>query len=346
MRAMNRLAKEDRARILHLLCEGQSIRAVTRLTGASKNTVVKLLIDAGRTCSAYQDRVLRNLKSKRVQVDEIWSFVYAKRDNVKNAKSAPENAGDAWTWTAIDADTKLLISWFVGGRDTDSALYFLDDLKERLAGRVQLTSDGWRAYQESVGTIFGDDVDYAMLVKIYGPSPEGEHRYSPPVCTGARKTMKIGMPVRKHVSTSFVERNNLTMRMHMRRFTRLTNAFSKKVENHAAAVSLHSMYYNFVRVHQTLKVSPAMAAGVTDRLWEMTDLVEMLEAFEAKEKRDDAPIFEVVEWKIGGGFYVRATLPDAAPERIEGFKSEAEAARWVRSESGVWLHERRARIAR
>ena len=342
---MNKLAQKDRARILHLLCEGQSIRAITRLTGASKNTVIKLLVDAGRICSAYQDRVLRNLKSKRVQVDEIWSFAYAKQANVARAKAAPENAGDVWTWTAIDADSKLLISWYVGDRDTESALHFLDDLKGRVADRVQLTSDGWRSYEVAVGTIFGDQIDYAMLVKIYGPSGEGERRYSPPVCLGAKKSNRIGLPDPKAISTSYVERHNLTMRMHMRRFTRLTNAFSKKAENHAAAVSLHAFYYNFVRLHKTLKVSPAMAAGVTDRLWEMSDLVEMLEAWETKEKRDAKPIFEVLEWKIGGGFYVRATLPDREPERIEGFKSEAAAERWIKNESIVWLHAHRQKIS-
>ena len=340
MRAMNKLAQKDRARILHLLCEGQSIRAITRLTGASKNTIIKLLVDAGRICSAYQDRVLRNLKSKRVQVDEIWSFAYAKQADVARAKAAPENAGDVWTWTAIDADTKLLISWYVGDRDTESALHFLDDLKGRVAERVQLTSDGWRSYKVAVGTIFGDQIDYGMLVKIYGPSGEGERRYSPPVCLGAKKSKRIGAPDPKAISTSYVERHNLTIRMHMRRFTRLTNAFSKKAENHAAAVSLHAFYYNFVRLHKTLKVSPAMAAGVTDRLWEMTDLVEMLEAWETKEKRDAKPIFEVLEWKLGGGFYVRATLPDSAPKQIDGFKSEAEAARWIKNEAVVWLHAR------
>ncbi|MCC6946307.1 MAG: DDE-type integrase/transposase/recombinase [Bradyrhizobiaceae bacterium] len=339
---MNRLSKEGRAQILHLLCEGQSIRAITRLTGASKNTVAKLLIDAGRACSAYQDRVLRNLTSKRVQVDEIWSFTYAKQANVKKAKAAPEGAGDIWTWTAIDADTKLLINWLAGSRDTDTALLFLNDLRSRVEGRFQLTSDGWRAYTEAVDTIFGDDVDYAMLVKIYGPASGGSGRYSPPECIGARKMPRVGNPDEKAISTSFAERHNLTMRMHIRRFTRLTNAFSKKVENHIAAVSLHSFYYNFVRVHKTLKTSPAMAAGVTDRLWEIGDLVDLLDAWEAKEKRDAAPIFEVCEWKIGGGFYVRATLPGQEPERIEGFATEAEAARWIRNESKPWIFSRRS----
>jgi IS1 family transposase len=281
---MNKLDRVARARILHLLCEGNSIRAVTRLTGASKNTVTKLVVDTGRACAAYQDRVLRNLSCKRVQVDEFWNFVYAKQKNVPHAKAAPANAGDVWTWVATDADTKLIASWFVGGRDSDSAIIFMDDLASRLANRVQLTSDGRRAYLEAVEGAFGADVDYAMLAKLYGESPEAEKRYSPAVCIGARKTAIKGNPDPKHVSRSFTERNNLNIRMHSRRFTRLTNAFSKKVENHALAVALHAMYYNFVRIHQTLKVSPAMAAGVTDRLWEMSDLVEMIEAFEAKQK--------------------------------------------------------------
>ena len=278
---MNKLTREDRARILHLLCEGSSIRAITRLTGASKNTVIKLAIDAGKAASWYQDRVFRNLTCKRVQVDEIWNFVYAKQKNVPTAKTAPADAGDVWTWTAIDADTKLMPSWFVGGRDSDSAIIFLDDLASRLANRIQLTSDGHKAYLEAVEGAFGADIDYAILVKIYGGTPENaKGRYSQAECTGARKERIEGNPDPKHVSTSFSERSNLTLRMHMRRFTRLTNAFSKKVENHAHAVALHMMYYNFVRIHQTVRMTPAMAAGVTKRLWEMTDVVEMLEAFE------------------------------------------------------------------
>jgi IS1 family transposase len=279
---MNKLSRKDRANILHLICEGSSIRAITRLTGASKNTVIKLVIDAGKATSWYQDRVFRNLTCKRVQVDEIWNFVYAKQKNVPAAKTAPVDAGDIWTWTAIDADTKLMPSWFVGGRDSDSAIIFMDDLRSRLANRVQLTSDGHRSYLEAVEGAFGGDVDYAQLVKLYGCTSEsGKGRYSPAECIGARKQRIEGNPDPKHVSTSFFERSNLTMRMHMRRFTRLTNAFSKKVENHTHAVALHMMYYNFVRIHQTLKVTPAMAAGITKRLWEMTDVVDVLEAFEA-----------------------------------------------------------------
>jgi IS1 family transposase len=257
---MNRLTQSCRSQILHLLCEGTSIRAITRLTGASKNTVAKLLSDAGRACAAYHDQHVRNLGSQRIQMDEIWSFVYAKNDNVKKAKSAPQNAGDVWTWTAIDADSKLLVSWLVGDRTTNSALRFVDDVRSRLTGRVQITSDGHRPYLTAVDTVFGDDVDYAMLHKIYGADTKaGERRYSPAVCLGAEKRIITGNPDPKHINTSFAERQNLTMRMHMRRFTRLTNAFSKKIENHTAAVALHTMFYNFVRVHQTLKISPAMA---------------------------------------------------------------------------------------
>jgi IS1 family transposase len=275
---MNKLSRKDRARILHLLCEGSSIRAITRLTGASKNTVIKLVVDAGKAASWYQDRVFRNLTCKRVQVDEIWNFVYAKQKNVPTAKAAPANAGDVWTWTAIDADTKLMPSWYVGGRDSDCAIIFMDDLASRLTNRVQLISDGHKAYLEAVEGAFGADIDYAQLVKLYGPTSESaKGRYSPAECTGARKERIEGNPDPKHISTSFSERSNLTLRMHARRFTRLTNAFSKKVENHAHAVALHMMYYNFVRVHQTLRMTPAMAASVTKRLWEMSDIVDMLE---------------------------------------------------------------------
>lgn len=276
---MNKLTPEKRAQILHLLCEGMSIRAITRVTGASKNTVSKLLSDVGAACAAYQDRALRNLKCKRVQVDEIWSFCYAKQKNVSHCKAAPEGAGEMWTWTAIDADSKLVLSWLVGGRDADTANTFMQDVADRVSNRIQLTSDGHRAYLEAVYTAFDTAVDYAQLVKIYGGGrPEGhEGRYSPDECTGVRKTRLFGNPDEKHVSTSYVERQNLTMRMHMRRFTRLTNGFSKKVENHAHAVSLHFMFYNFCRIHQTLRVTPAMAAGITDRLWDVSDIAGMLD---------------------------------------------------------------------
>ena len=279
---MNKLTVEERAKILHLLCEGMSIRAITRLTGASKNTVAKLLIDAGKACAAYHDANVREVKSARVQVDEIWSFTYAKQKNVATAKDAPEGAGDTWTWTAIDADSKLIVSYLVGSRDAEYAVAFIQDLADRVAGRFQLTSDGLNAYIGAVEDAFGDDIDFAQLVKIYGPTVTAPGRYSPAECTGTRIRRVRGDPDGAHVSTSYVERSNLTMRMHMRRFTRLTNAFSKKVENHAHAVALHMMFYNFVRIHKTLRVTPAMAAGVTDRLWEIEDIAKLVEEAEAK----------------------------------------------------------------
>ncbi len=280
---MNKLSSSDRAHILHLLCEGSSIRSVTRLLNVGKNTVTRLMIDAGKACAAFHDEHARNLQSKRIQVDEIWSFTYAKQKNVATAKAAPDGAGDTWTWTAIDADTKFIASWFVGGRDGDCVKWFIDDLAARLANRVQLTSDGHKAYLEAVEGAFGADIDYAMLVKIYGASSDSaKGRYSPGECTGAIKTPVEGKPDPKHISTSYAERQNLTFRMHMRRFTRLTNAFSKKVENHAHSMALFTTYYNFVRIHKTLRVTPAMAAGVSDRLWEVSDIVELLEATEAK----------------------------------------------------------------
>ncbi len=255
--------------------------ATARLTGTSKNTVKKLLIDAGRACAAYQDAMLRDLPCKRVQMDEIWSFTHCKQKNVAGAKAAPEGAGDTWTWTAICADTKLAISWLVGDRDAEHAHAFVQDIYERLANRIQLTSDGLGAYTNAVRDVFGIDVDFAQLVKIYGASPESaKGRYSPAECTGAKKVRIEGRPDPKHVSTSYVERQNLTMRMAMRRFTRLTNAFSKKIEHHAHAVALHFMYYNFARIHKTLKVTPAMAAGVTDKLWDVADIVRVIEDYE------------------------------------------------------------------
>lgn len=279
---MNKLDRDTRAQILTLLCEGMSIRAITRTLGVGKNTVARLLIDAGVACAAYQDRVLRNLPCKRVQVDEIWSFVYAKQARLPDTKAAPRSAGDIWTWTAICADTKLLASFYIGDRGYGCASAFIGDLKERLANRVQLTSDGHKSYLKAIEEHFGEDVDYAMLAKIYGTEPQGERRYSPAICLGAEKKVIMGSPDVKHISTSYAERANLTMRMHMRRFTRLTNAFSKKLENHVCAIALHAMFYNFVRIHQTLKITPAMAAGVTKRLWEMTDVVDMIDAWEAR----------------------------------------------------------------
>jgi IS1 family transposase len=281
--SMNKLSTEQRAKILHLLCEGNSVRSITRLLNVGKNTVLNLLIDAGKACDAYHDEHVRGLKAKRVQCDEVWSFIYAKQRNVSGAKAAPEGAGDAWTWTAIDADSKLIASYFVGDRSGQSAMALMDDLAARLANRVQLTTDGHKAYLEAVEGAFGADIDYAILHKIYGSVPESaKGRYSPAECIGTEKHRIEGNPEKKHVSTSYVERSNLTFRMQNRRFTRLTNGFSKKLENHAYSVALFVMFYNFTRIHKTLRVTPAMQAGVTDRLWDVKDIVALIEAEEAK----------------------------------------------------------------
>jgi IS1 family transposase/lambda repressor-like predicted transcriptional regulator len=266
MRGMNKLPRDKRVQIISLLTEGMSLRAITRTTGVSINTVTKLLVDAGKACSDYQDRHLRGLACKRVQVDEIWAFCYAKARNVADAKAAPDQAGDIWTWTAIDADTKLVLSWLVASRDSEAAHVFIQDVQSRLAERVQLTSDGHPTYLMAVWKAFGREVDYAQLVKQYGPAPEPAGRYSPAQCVGAEKRRFIGSPDQNHISTSYVERQNLTMRMHMRQFTRLTNAFSKKAENHAYAVALHFMAYNFVRIHKTQRA--AECAGLSDRVFQ------------------------------------------------------------------------------
>lgn len=339
---MNKLDRKARSHILSLMCEGVSIRAITRLTGTSKNTVVRLLVDVGRACHEYQDNVLRNLPCKRVQLDEIWSFVYAKNDNVKHAKAAPANAGDAWTWTAICADTKLLVSTLVGGRDTEYAMYFVRDVHQRLANRVQITSDGHRPYLAAVDAIFGEDVDYAMLVKMYGADPQAETRYSPAKCIGARKEPRIGSPDPKHISTSYAERQNLTMRMHMRRFTRLTNAFSKKLENHAYAVALHQMFYNFTRIHQTLRVTPAMAAGVTDRLWDMNDVVQVLEDWEA-DMATAGTTYDIEPDRIAEGFHVRIHSRYGKPRDQFGFETVAEAQAFIGTERAKHRPGRRRR---
>ena len=277
-------------RLNDILCEmkpgydDSSMRAISRVADVSINTVSKLLIDAGKACATFHDEMIRGVKSRRVQVDEIWSFTYAKQKNVATAKRQDLAYGDTWTWTALDADSKLLITWLVGGRDSDYAMGFMDDLKSRLANRVQLTSDGHKAYLEAVEGAFGGDIDYAMLVKMYGATSESaKGRYSPAECIGARKERIEGSPDPKHISTSYAERQNLTMRMHMRRFTRLTNAFSKKFENHMHMVALYTVWYNFVKQHKSLKgISPAMAAGVSETLWSMTDLAEMVDAAQPK----------------------------------------------------------------
>lgn len=282
---MNKLPHEKRAQILGMMVEGMSIRAISRMTGASKNTVVKLLEDAGHACAAYHETHVRGVKSQRIQCDEIWSFCYAKAKNVPIAKAAPEGAGDVWTWTALDADSKLIVSWLVGNRDAECATTFMQDVANRLANRVQLTTDGHGAYLKAVEGVFGIDVDFAQLVKLYGSAPVGkgaEVRYSPAQCVGARKEPFRGKPDPKHISTSYVERQNLSTRMGMRRFTRLTNAFSKKIDNHCHALAIYFMHYNFVRIHQTLRVTPAMAAGLSDKLYSLEDVVCVLEEWEAR----------------------------------------------------------------
>ncbi len=280
---MNKLTTEKRAQVLRCLVEGNSIRATSRLTDVAINSVMKLLIDAGTACSEYQDKVFRNLSCKRVQCDEIWSFVGCKEKNVP-ADKRKQGRGDVWTWTAIDAETKLVPAWYIGNRDAGAAYHFMHDLAGRLANRVQLTTDAHRPYLAAVEDAFGTDIDYAQLVKIYG-SPEtnqynAEVRYSPAVCMGARKAKVIGKPVYAHVSTSICERNNLNMRMGMRRFTRLTNAFSKKIENLEHNVALYFMHYNFCRIHQSLRVTPAMEAGVSNHVWTMEESAFPLEVAE------------------------------------------------------------------
>jgi IS1 family transposase len=276
---MNKLDIAKRAQILSTLCEGGSMRSASRLADVSINTVSKLLEDAGRFCAGFHDAKVRNVSAKRVQVDEIWSFTAAKQKNVAKMKSPVDGAGDTWTWTAIEADTKLIISHFVGGRDGDCAQWFMDDVAARLASRVQLTSDGHKAYLEAVEGAFGADVDYAMLVKIFGASPDSaKGRYSPAECTGAIKTPIEGKPDMAHVSTSYAERANLTMRMHNRRFTRLTNAFSKKFENHAHMVAIYAVWYNWLRIHKTLRVTPAMAAGLSETVMDWSDIIALMDA--------------------------------------------------------------------
>jgi len=283
---MNQLSTEKRAQVVACLVEGNSILATCRMTGAAKNTVVKLLVDLGGACEHFHDRTMHGLTCKRVQVDEIWSFVYSKNRNVPDTKLLPiesgarhRGAGDVWTWTAIDADSKLAVSWLIGGRDAGHARTFMNDIAARLANRVQLTSDGLAAYLLAVPEAFGDDIDFATLQKIYGPdgverSPE--RKYSPGKINGTKRVAVIGEPDEAHVSTSFVERNNLAMRMGMRRFTRLTNGFSKKLRNLECAVALHFLHYNFCRKHMTLKTTPAVAASVADHVWSLEELIGLL----------------------------------------------------------------------
>jgi IS1 family transposase len=282
---MNKLSRERRTQILGMMVEGNSIRAIVRMTGVSKNTVIKLLEDAGEACLFYHDRYIRGVAAKRVQCDEIWSFAGCKQKNVAKAKRKDLAYGDIWTWVAMDAETKLAISYLVGDRDSSYAMALMDDLRQRVTTRLQLTTDGHSPYLQAVEEAFGADIDYAMVVKMYGtPAAEAEaaRRYSPSECIGTQKRKVTGNLDPKHVSTSYVERQNLTMRMQIRRFTRLTTAFTKKVENHAHSVAIHFLHYNFVRIHQSLRITPAMAAGISKTLWSMDEMVGVIEEWEER----------------------------------------------------------------
>lgn len=275
---MNKLTTEKRRQVIAALVEGNGVRATVRMTGVAKNTIAKLLVELGAACAEYLDKTLVNLKSQRIQCDEIWSFCYAKEKNVPQELRGKFGFGDVWTWVAIDADSKLIVSWMVGTRDAMSAYGFIQDLAKRLSHRVQLTTDGHRPYLTAVEDAFGGQIDYAMLVKLYGSDRESESRYSPPECIATREVVISGRPERRHISTSYVERQNLTMRMHMRRFTRLTNAHSKKIENHVASIAIHYLHYNFCRVHETLRVTPAMESGLADHVWSIEEMIALLDA--------------------------------------------------------------------
>ena len=283
---MNRLDSSTRAKVINCLIEGCSIRATVRMTGVAKKTVMRLLLEVGMVCAEYQDKVFRNLKCKRLQLDEMWSWIYCKEKN-RTEEIAKKNpaAGDVWLWTAIDADTKLVPAWRLGDRSGRVARGFVDDLASRLSNRVQLTTDGHKAYLEAIEEAFGGEVDYAILHKVYGFPMEHEMRYSPAQCIGCEVRAISGDPDEQHISTSFVERQNWTVRTNMRRYTRLSNGFSRKIENHAAAVALNYFAYNFIKIHRTLRMTPAMAAGVTNRLWEVSDLVALWEAYEDERDR-------------------------------------------------------------
>jgi IS1 family transposase len=271
----NVLTMEKKVAVVSPLVEGCSVRSTSRMTGVAKGTILRLLAEVGKACTAYQNVALRNIPGKRVQVDEIWSFCYAKQKNVTETIAQQRVAGDVWTFVAIEAQTKLVISWLVGRRDAGCAAEFLQDVAERVTNRIQLTTDGHKMYLMSVIDAFADDIDYAQLVKIYGNDAEGQKRYSPAQCLGTQRQAILGNPDEAHVSTSYVERQNLTMRMNMRRFTRLTNAFSKKIENHMHSVALFYMHYNFGRIHQTLRVTPAMEAGISQHVWTIQEVVSL-----------------------------------------------------------------------
>jgi len=282
---MNKLPFEKRRQILHLLVEGAGVNAASRLTGASKVTVLRLLEQAGQACMAHHDRAVRGVKANRVECDEIWAFNYCKRAKLATAKAAPAGAGDAWTWTALDVDSKLIISYLIGGRHAEAAQDFMHDVADRLANRIQLTTDGHGAYLGAVIGAFGIDVDYAQLVKHYGPTPDAtgpERKYSPGECCGISKHRLLGQPIKALVSTSYVEKHNQTMRQHMKRFARLTAAHSKKLENHVHMVALYTTWYNFARINSAVRMSPAMACGLEQRLWDVADIVKLIEEWEAK----------------------------------------------------------------
>jgi IS1 family transposase len=282
MLAMNRLSIADRAKILGMLVEGNSLRSCARMADVSLNTVTKLLVDFGAACEQFHDEKVNNVRVRRLQCDEIWCFVGAKAKNVTPEKKS-EGWGDTWTWTGLDADTKLCLSYLVGGRGADWAKDFMEDCASRIKGRVQVTTDGHKAYLEAVEGAFGIDCDYAMLQKIYGaPSQDEARRYSPARCIGCDLKVVSGDPDPKHVSTSYVERHNLSMRMGMRRFTRLTNAFSKKIQNHAAMVAIYAVHYNFARIHKTLRITPSMAAGLSDHVWSLEEIVMMADSYMPK----------------------------------------------------------------
>lgn len=285
---MNKLPVAKRVQILNMLCEGMSMRSISRVVDVSINTVTRYLVVAGKACGEHHDRTVRGLKSKRIQADEIWSFCAMKEKTAKShGKGRPANVGDVWTWTALDADSKLLVSWLVGGRDAGYAYEFMRDVASRVTERIQITTDGHGAYFYAVPDAFNYEVDFAQLVKIYGPDPgDDQRRYSPAQCIGVESHRVLGMPDSKHISTSYVERQNLTMRMHMRRFTRLTNGFSRKLENHSHMVALYTCWYNFVKMHKSLRMTPAMAAGVVDKLWSIEDLVALVDAFDDAQPRN------------------------------------------------------------
>lgn len=273
---MNKLSTVNRVQVISALVEGNSINSTVRMTGISKPTILKLLAELGEACKAFHDREVRDLPARRIQCDEVWAFCHCKQKNVKPELEGVFGIGDVWTWTAIDADTKLMVAWAIGTRDGGYAAEFMNDVAARLSTRVQLTTDGHAAYLDAVSDAFGTKIDYAQLIKLYGPTIPGAARYSPVACIGIEKREISGLPERKHISTSYVERSNLTVRMGMRRYTRLTNGFSKKVENHAHMTTIFFTYYNYCRIHQTLRTTPAIEAGLTDRFWEISDLINLL----------------------------------------------------------------------